>query len=190
MKIYKKKDGPGLNGIQSTPLGLAAEIAAAPNEAVWIDASNYCKSLNNDSTLFYYNEIDIEFDFIVDLLKRLNFPSLINQEQQQNKAVLRNYFSQEQKYFIGLIYNNSLWKSINGQNVSLDFIQKYQLDRARADQYRKCGYLNLRDDGDIKIEVTNCINEKHPYVCKYSKNLYLIFFIIFENKEKNLTFLF
>ncbi len=48
-----------------------------------------------------------------------------------------------------------------------DFIQKLSLNKIAYDKYRKCAYLNLRDNGDAKIELTNCNNEKQPYICKY-----------------------
>ena len=54
-------------------------------------------------------------------------------------------------------------------NVSSDFISKYELDYLRGDQYKRCAYLNLRDNGDNKIDLTNCYNDRHPYICKYSK---------------------
>lgn len=54
-------------------------------------------------------------------------------------------------------------------NVSDYFIKNFQLDRIKEDQYRKCAYLNVRDNGDIQIELSNCNYDKQPYICKYSK---------------------
>ncbi len=45
----------------------------------------------------------------------------------------------------------------------------------RDDPYRKCSYLNLRDNGDVNIELSNCFNEKQPYICKYSKFCFVNF---------------
>ncbi len=44
---------------------------------------------------------------------------------------------------------------------------RFSLDETKLDPYRKCAYLNLRDNGEIKVELSNCINEKQPYICKY-----------------------
>lgn len=118
MKAYRRKDSGSSSRIKNTPLGLAAEIASSPNEASWMSASNYCKQLNNDSTLFYYNNNPREFEFVVDLLKKLNFPDLAIREESNNNlernglAFNRNYFTQEQKYYIGLIYNSKTRHSI------------------------------------------------------------------------------
>lgn len=46
-------------------------------------------------------------------------------------------------------------------------IDQFSLSKIREDAYRKCSYLNLRDDGNVNIELTNCNNEKQPYICKY-----------------------
>lgn len=46
-------------------------------------------------------------------------------------------------------------------------ITKFELDKKRYDEYRKCAYLNLRDNGVVNIELTNCNNGRQPYVCKY-----------------------
>lgn len=56
-------------------------------------------------------------------------------------------------------------------NVSSEFIERYELDQVRGDEYRKCGFISLRDNGDTRIDLTNCVNDKHPYICKYSKCL-------------------
>ena len=48
-------------------------------------------------------------------------------------------------------------------------IDQFSLSKIREDAYRKCSYLNLRDDGNVNIELTNCNNEKQPYICKYGK---------------------
>jgi hypothetical protein len=105
MKIYKKKES-GSSSMQGTPLGLAAEIAAAPEETSWNESAAVCKQLNNDSTLFYYNNNQAEFDFVVDLLKRLNFPNLILSGENERNSLSRNYI-QEKKYYIGLSYNST-----------------------------------------------------------------------------------
>ena len=52
--------------------------------------------------------------------------------------------------------------------MSREQIEKFSLDKINYDKYRKCAYLNLRDNGDVKIELSNCNNEKQPYICKYS----------------------
>jgi hypothetical protein len=52
-------------------------------------------------------------------------------------------------------------------NISDYLYEKLSLEKIKADSYRKCSYLNLRDNGEIKIELTNCVNEKQPYICKY-----------------------
>ena len=118
MKVYKKGVGVGGGLGPSTTLGLAAEIANAPSEAAWKDAANYCRQLNNDSTLFFYNNNQLEFEFVIDLLKRLNFPSLILESEKNAHAAAassppphpRIYLSSvlEQKYFIGVVYNSKL----------------------------------------------------------------------------------
>jgi hypothetical protein len=124
MKIYKKKEtGPG--SMHGTPLGLAAEIAAAPEETSWNDSASVCKQLNNDSTLFYYNNNQAEFDFVIDLLKRLNFPNLILSGGEnaaaaaERNGLSRNYI-QEKKYYIGLSYNSKIF--ILGEGVLIDYI--------------------------------------------------------------------
>jgi hypothetical protein len=52
-------------------------------------------------------------------------------------------------------------------NISDYLHERLSLEKIKADSYRKCSYLNLRDNGEIKIELTNCVNEKQPYICKY-----------------------
>ena len=58
-------------------------------------------------------------------------------------------------------------------------INKFDLNKIDYDEYRKCAYLNIRDNGNNKIELTNCNNERQPYVCKYSN----LFFIAYENRR-------
>lgn len=43
------------------------------------------------------------------------------------------------------------------------------LVRPSNDKYRRCAYLNVRDNGDLIIEWANCINDQHNYICKYGK---------------------
>jgi hypothetical protein len=51
------------------------------------------------------------------------------------------------------------------------------------DNYRKCAYLLIRDNGDVNIELTNCNTEKQPYICKYSNKNYNIIYIIKINSK-------
>lgn len=77
-----------------------------------------------------------------------------------------------------MLKKDSQWNWIDGYNVSQEVIDYFSLAKLKEDQYRKCTYLNIRDDGNVKIELTNCQNEKQPYICKYGK-LFEIFVLIF-----------
>ena len=71
---------------------------------------------------------------------------------------------------------DSIWRWIDGNRLTSNMIHKFALERIRYDKYRKCAYLNIRDNGNVKIELTNCKNERQPYICKYSKNFYIYLF--------------
>jgi hypothetical protein len=95
-----KKHAPA-SFLDSTSIGTAAELASLPVEAVWKNAFSYCSQLNNDSSLLYFNNYNYEeYEYIMNLLKRLNFPNLAYQPEND-----KDYFVEEQKYFIGLTYN-------------------------------------------------------------------------------------
>ena len=67
-----------------------------------------------------------------------------------------------------------MWKWLNGVNLTDEMMNKFSLEEIKEDSYRICSYLNLRDNGNIKIELTNCKYEKQNYICKYGKYLILI----------------
>ena len=86
LKTNKKVQVPSL--LDSSSIGTAAELASLPTETVWKNALNFCSQLNN-------------------LLKRLNFPSLSFQPENEFLLLDRDNYNEEQKYFIGLTYNSN-----------------------------------------------------------------------------------
>ena len=58
-------------------------------------------------------------------------------------------------------------KWINGMDFNNPDLEI--LVRPSNDKYRRCAYLNVRDNGDLIIEWANCINDQHNYICKYGK---------------------
>jgi hypothetical protein len=109
MKLRKNNKKSSVSSLDSTPLGTAAELASLPTDSSWKSAFNYCAQLNNDSSLIFFdnNNLD-EYEFILSLLKRLNFPSLAFGTKQANENILSDKaaFVEEQKYFIGLTFNS------------------------------------------------------------------------------------
>lgn len=101
LRLYKKNKQ--FAALQSTPLGTAAELASLPMSANWKNSFTHCSQLNNDSSLLTFSTNLEEFNFIVDLLKKLNFPTLTVNDRNLGK----DYFEQELKYFIGLTYNSN-----------------------------------------------------------------------------------
>ncbi|CAF0777204.1 unnamed protein product [Brachionus calyciflorus] len=148
LKILEEKKQL-LNPIKS--LSNSAERSQIPSKAKWNEALNLCNQLDPYSSLIQFNEKNSDFDFIVDLLK--NYTS-----QQSGK-----YF--EQKYWIGLTYN-STWKWLNGMALNDSRIESL-IYRPHNDVYRQCSYLNVRDNGEMIIELANCRNDQHNYICKY-----------------------
>ena len=65
---------------------------------------------------------------------------------------------------------DSAWQWLNGVNLSESLMERFGMEKARSDSYRRCAYLNLRDNGEVKIEATNCGDEKHPFICKYGES--------------------
>ena len=89
------------------PINMAIKVSSLPNKAGWRTSVNYCSSLNNDSSLIYFSN-DQEFNFLIDLLKKLNFPHLINEKSDVVKPALLPKFDKiEHKYFIGLSYEGN-----------------------------------------------------------------------------------
>ena len=112
MKTLKNNKKSGASPLfDSTSIGTAAELASLPSETVWKNALNFCSQLNNDSTLLYFNNNYDEYVYIINLLKRLNFPNLAYQAENQFLFNRDNY-NEEQKYFIGLTFNSKLKKNI------------------------------------------------------------------------------
>ncbi len=110
MKTLKNNKKIGASPLfDSTSIGTAAELASLPSETVWKNALNFCSQLNNDSTLLYFNNNYDEYVYIINLLKRLNFPNLAYQAENQFLFNRDNY-NEEQKYFIGLTFNSKLKK--------------------------------------------------------------------------------
>jgi hypothetical protein len=109
MKTLKSSKKNGASLFESSSIGTAAELASLPTETVWKNALNFCSQLNNDSTLLYFNNNNDEYVYIINLLKRLNFPNLAYQMENQFLFDRDNY-NEEQKYFIGLTFNSILIK--------------------------------------------------------------------------------
>ena len=119
MKL-RKNNKKSSSSLDSTPLGTAAELASLPTDSSWKNAYNYCSQLNNDSSLIYFdNNNQEEYEYIISLLKRLNFPNLAYLKQtltNQNKLD-KSAYNEEQKYFIGLTFNSNIIEP--SDNVSL-----------------------------------------------------------------------
>ena len=100
------------SSLDSTPLGTAAEIASLPTDTNWKNAVDYCSQLNNESTLLYFdNNNQEEFDFIINLVGRLNFPNFVPSKQPESDRLVNNKNRvplEELKYFIGLTFNSKL----------------------------------------------------------------------------------
>ncbi len=98
------------SSLDSTALGTAAEIASLPTLSSWKNAVSHCSQLNHDSSLLYFdNNNQQEFDFIIGLLRRLNFPNLVLPKQPTENSPFgtnKVSFEEEQKYFIGLTFNS------------------------------------------------------------------------------------
>lgn len=104
------------DSLDDTPLGVASELATLPVYSTWNDAFTSCAKLNNESAMFLpANSNMVEFDFIVNLLKKLDFPNLIDAQSQASSASNQTAFmttkgptkfNQEKKYLIGLNYNS------------------------------------------------------------------------------------
>ncbi len=109
MKTLKNSKKIGSHLFESSSIGTAAELASLPTETVWKNALNFCSQLNNDSTLLYFNNNNDEYLYIMNLLKRLNFPNLAYQIENQIFFNRDNY-NEEQKYFIGLTFNSKFIK--------------------------------------------------------------------------------
>ena len=99
----------------ASPIGMAAELAAMPGETVWNNAYQLCTQLNNDSTLLYFNNYNMEeYDYVISLLTRLNFPNLVYLSSgsggggASGAGETRDLgsYNQEKKYFVGLKYNS------------------------------------------------------------------------------------
>jgi len=93
------------SSLDSTPLGTAIELASLPKLTTWKNALNYCTQLNNDSSLVSFNNNQEEHDFIIDLLKKLHFPSLF---YQQNLGTSEKPSEDEREYHIGIVFNSKL----------------------------------------------------------------------------------
>lgn len=103
---FSKNGQPQLRNMN---LGMAFDLATIPTEATWISALNYCQQINNDSLLLSLNNNDREFEFVVDLLFKTNFPNIspiIPQSLTKQSTTNNKMFNQEQKYFIGLTHNS------------------------------------------------------------------------------------
>jgi hypothetical protein len=77
----------------------ALNVYSLPEEAPWKNANISCAILVNDSSLIYFNN-ENEYEFLLNLLKELNFPGIDNNKN--DKTINEN----EQKYFIGLTFNS------------------------------------------------------------------------------------
>jgi hypothetical protein len=158
-------------------VSLSPKVQFLPELTYWKQAVNACMELNNDSSLVYF-EYDNEYTFLINLLQELSFneikikpeQNVIEPRQRFNYAQRR--MNEEMKYFIGLTHNNSAWRWINGKNLSNDLFFNTSLNTIVHDSYRKCAYLNLRDDGNVKIELTNCNHDTLPYICKYGERFH------------------
>ena len=114
MKLRKNNKKSSSSSLDSTPLGTAAELASLPTDSNWKNAFNYCAQLNNDSSLIFFDDNNLEeYGFILGLLKRLNFPSLaFGAKQSENSLNIlsdKAAFVEEQKYFIGLTFNSKFF---------------------------------------------------------------------------------
>lgn len=101
LRLYKNKKKIS-SSIQSTPIGTAAELATLPVESNWKNAFNFCSQLNNDSTLLEFTGNIQEYNYIIELIRKLNFQDSVATADDKGD------FRQEQKYFIGLTYNSIL----------------------------------------------------------------------------------
>lgn len=100
--------------------GVTELISSLPTDTTWNNAVKSCLDLNNDSSLIYFNN-DMEYEFLIGLLTKLNFPSLLaNQEDSKvnryNQQHIQNrLYNEEQKYYIGLTHNgkfNSIFSKL------------------------------------------------------------------------------
>lgn len=161
--------------LQSTFIGTAALSAVLPDKANWLNSSNFCKQLNNESTMIYFDDY-VEYEFLMNLLFKLKFNT--------NNAT---DYKKEEPFFIGLQYNQTsmLWKWLNElslnesflvTNSSLPLIAQLPILGKRPSDYvyRPCAYLYLRGNGDINIDNSNCDVDQKPYICKYGKFLQFI----------------
>lgn len=111
LSIYKKKKLKKTSSQSDSGLNTAIDVATLPEYTVWKQAVNYCEQLNNDSTLLHFsNENQEEFDYIIDLLMKLNFPEATPETSNiYQRSYKKSFFVQEQKYFIGLTFNSNLF---------------------------------------------------------------------------------
>ena len=112
MKL-RKTNKKASSSLDSTPLGTATELASLPTDSSWKNAFNYCSKLNNDSSLIYFdNNNQEEYEYIISLLKKLNFPSMAISKMNENNQVNmdKTVFNEEQKYFIGLTFNSNFFQ--------------------------------------------------------------------------------
>ncbi len=159
--------------LQSTFIGTAALSAVLPNQANWLNSSNMCKQLNNESTMIYFEDY-IEYEFLINLLFKLKF----NNNQTD--------YIKEEVFYIGLYYNHSTssWKWLNDLSLNESFFVLNStssrpllaelpiLNKKHIDYvYRPCAYLYIRGNGDINIDNDNCDRNHKPYICKYGKLL-------------------
>ena len=93
---YLKKRG------QRTQSLVAAASTPLPVDVSWNKAVSSCADLNNDSTLFYYTNNN-EYEYLINLLTKLHFPSLLDEN---SMSLNKDIYNEEQKYFIGLTYNS------------------------------------------------------------------------------------
>ena len=169
------KDGKQLlpDSLQSSYLGTSLATSLFPKQANWLNASNFCQQLSNESTLIYFDN-KLEYEFLINLLFKLKFP--INETD----------YLKEETYFVGISYNRSLlsWQWLNGFNLNDSFLlnpnettNKVNLPILRKSPidylYWPCGYINLRGNGDINIDNSNCDRDHKPYICKYG--IYFLF---------------
>ena len=144
-----------------------------PNQANWLNSSSFCKKLNNESSLIYFDNYE-EYEFLIDLLFKLKFN---NNETD---------FKKEEAFYLGMYYNQSsmLWTWLNDINLNKSFFltpnssaqmpllaQLAILGKRPSEYiYRPCAYLNIRGNRDIDIDNSNCDIDQKPYICKYGKH--------------------
>jgi hypothetical protein len=110
LNVYKQSKKNRLLSSSIDALPTSSLISTMPYDASWKRASDLCANLNNESTLISLST-DNEFDYLIYLLTNLNFPALLHhgisdQNSPPDESSNKNFYSEEQKYFIGLTYNS------------------------------------------------------------------------------------